>query len=46
MNKIFLYACSCVDKDFFHDDAFSCVFRLFILSTKYPKIDGNDENTF
>ena len=30
----------CVNKDFFHDDVFSCVFRLFSL---VPKIDGNDE---
>ena len=34
MNKIFVYARPCVrNKDFFHDDVFSCVFRLFILST-------------
>ena len=44
MNKIFIHARPCVDEDFFHDDMFSCVFRLFILSTKYPKMDGNDEN--
>ena len=40
MNKIFIYASLCVNKDFFHDDMFSCVFRLF---SKYSKIDGNDE---
>ena len=34
----------CVNKDFFHADVFSCVFPLFILSAKYPKIYGNDEN--
>ena len=43
MNKIFIYARRCVNKGFFQDDVFSCVFRLFILSTKYPKIDGIDE---
>ena len=42
MNKIFIYARRCVNKDFFQDDVFSCVSRLFILSTKYQKIDGND----
>ena len=40
MNKIFIYARPCVNKDFFHDDVFSCVFVSF---PKYPKIDGNDE---
>ena len=29
MNKIFIYARPCVNKDFFHDDVFSCVFRRF-----------------
>ena len=43
MNKIFIDARLYVNKDFVHDDVFSCVFRLFILSTKYPKIEGNDE---
>ena len=33
-----IYACPCVNKDFFTK---TC---LFILSTKYPKIYGNDEN--
>ena len=40
MNKIF----NLLNKDFFHDDVFICVFRLLIVSTKYPKIYGNDEN--
>ena len=40
MNKFFIYARPCVNKDFFHDDVFSCVFVSF---PKYPKIDGNDE---
>ena len=40
MNKIFIYTRLCVNKDFFHDDMFSCVFRFF---SKYSKIDGNDE---
>ena len=40
MNKIFIYARLCVNRDFFHDDMFSCVFRLF---SKYSKIYGNDE---
>ena len=31
-------------KIFFHDDVFICVFRLLIVSTKYPKIYSNDEN--
>ena len=43
MNKIFIDTRLYVNKDFVHDDVFSCVFRLFILSTKYPKIEGNDE---
>ena len=38
MNKFFIYARPCVNKDFVHDDVFSCVFRLF---SWYPKIDGN-----
>ena len=29
MNKFFTYARACVNKDFVHDDVFSCVFRLF-----------------
>ena len=42
MNKIVIYARPCVNvvnKDFFHDDELSCVFRLFsyTVSTKYPK---------
>ena len=28
MNKISIYARLCVNKDFVHDDMFSCVFRL------------------
>ena len=40
MNKFFIYARPCVNKDFFHDDVFSCVFVSF---PEYPKIDGNDE---
>ena len=48
MNKIVIYARPCVNvvnKDFFHDDELSCIFRLFsyTVSTKYPKMDGNDE---
>ena len=41
MNKIFIYARPCVNS--FRDDVFSCVFRLFILRTKYPKTDSNVE---
>ena len=46
MNKIFnlFYARPCVNKDFFHDDVFSCIFRVLIVSTKHPKIYGNEEN--
>ena len=29
MNKFFIYARPCIDKEFVHDDVFSCVFRLF-----------------
>ena len=43
MKKIFIYVRRCVNKDFFQDDVFSCVFRVFILSTKQPKIDGSYE---
>ena len=28
-NKIFIYALAFVNKEFVHDDVFSCVFRLF-----------------
>ena len=38
MNKIFIYARACVKKDFVHYDVFSC----FLVSAKYPKIDGNE----
>ena len=38
MNKIFIYARACVNKDFVHYDVFSC----FFVSAKYPKIDGNE----
>ena len=41
MNKIFIYARPCVNKDFFPDVQL-CLSSLF-LSIKYPKIDGNDE---
>lgn len=44
MNKIFIDASLYINKDFVHDDVFSCLFRLFILSAKYPKIEDNDEN--
>ena len=37
MDKFFIYARPCLNKDFFHKDVFSCVPK------KYPKIDGNDE---
>ena len=40
MNKIFIYACPCVNKEFFHDDVFSRFFGSF---PKYPKINGNDK---
>ena len=40
MNKFFIYVRPYVNKDFFHDDVFSCVFVSF---PKYPKSDGNDE---
>ena len=45
MNKIVIYARPCANKDFFHDDELSCVFRLlsYTVTTKYPKINGNDE---
>ena len=43
MNKNFINARLSVNKDFFHDDVFSCVFHPFILTTKYPKIYGKDE---
>ena len=29
VNKIFIFICPCVNKDFFYDDELSCVFRLF-----------------
>ena len=45
MNKILIYLRPPVrNEDFFHDDVFICFFRLLIVSTKYPKIYGNDEN--
>ena len=34
MNKFFLHARPCVNKDFFHDDVFSCVFSSLFLSTQ------------
>ena len=37
MNKIFIYARPCVNKDFVHDDVF------FVSFPKYPKIDGNEK---
>ena len=43
MNKTFIYARPCANKNFFPDNMFSCVFRLFILSTKYPKIYSNNK---
>ena len=43
MNKTFIYARPCVNKNFFPDDMFNCVFRLFILSTKYPKMYSNNK---
>ena len=36
-NKIFIYARPCVNKDFVHDDVFSCVFR---------PVDGNEKKNF
>ena len=42
MNKIFIYAHPCAEKDFFYDDVLSCVFST-VSFPKYPKIDGNDE---
>ena len=41
MNKFFIYARPCVNKDFFHDAVFSCVLVSF---PKYPKIDGLMKN--
>ena len=40
MNKIFMYARPCVNKEFVHDDVFS---RVFVSFPKYPKINGNDK---
>ena len=34
MNKFFIYARPCVNKDFCHDDVFSCVFSSLFLSTQ------------
>ena len=34
MNKIFVYAHLCVNKDFVHDDVFSCVLSLFLSTPK------------
>ena len=42
MNKIFIYARPCVNKDFFMITC-SAVFSSLFLSNKYPKIDGNNE---
>ena len=41
MNKIFIYAHSCAEKDFFMMTC-SAVFFQFSFP-KYPQIDGNDE---
>ena len=40
MNKLFLYARPCVNKDFF---VMTCSAVFFVSFPKNPKIDGNDE---
>ena len=43
MNKIFIYARSCVNKDFFMMTCSALFFDSSPINTKYPKLDGNDE---
>ena len=44
MNKIFIYARACVNKDFFFMMTCSAVFFVAFLSR--PKIDSNDEKLY
>ena len=46
MNKIFIYARPCVNKDFFSWWRVQLCFSSLFLSTKYPKFDGNDKKLF
>ena len=40
MDKFFIYARACLNKDFF---VMTCSAVFFVSFPKYPKIDGNDE---